>query len=1163
VSPATGLRDGTLVTVTVTGLGPQAFVQAFQCGPGTGPIGEDCDFSDSAFAEADRGTATLTLAVDAVLHPFTGDDDEPGPAAVDCRRPEGCTLAIDVFDFTGPGQTLRRSLAFDPDAPLAPPPTVAVTPATGLRDMQAVTARVSGLVWSTFGTVVQCTADPVDADDCDEDVTRQAQVTNGAFTVSIPASARIHTARRGLVDCRQAGACVLAATPDPLRAPEKVGTTPLAFDPDAPLVLPTLTIAPATGLVDGQSVTATGRGFTGDEFVTLYECGPLAGGEHCRRLADIFPPPGGGFTQRITLDAQLFSGGQSVDCRRAATPCALVASAGSPQSAHAARAPLAFLPDGPLRPGPELTVTPSTDLPGEATVTAKGVHFAPQSSLDLEVCAIGDPGRCDPQADQFILPDSTGTFSVQVSVAATFTDFADRTVDCRTVPGCAVIVTDFSNDRQVSVPLTFAPATAGVRYLDPVFDDVEVTRDVVYRQARAADGTRVDLTLDIYEPAGDTAAQRPAVVWLPGGWFAADPSDTAGSYARDLARRGYVVITADYRLRPGLRCCPTDDAVGVTQALLDAYDDARAAVAWVRDHAADHRVDPRAIVAGGSDAGAATALDLAHLPGQMGKARGTTVAAAVGVAGVDLGRPDAGEAPVLALHAVESTIAPLHLSQWACARSRKLGVPCQAVGYSGFFFDDLARERQRDIVRRSVRFLANNALTELGYVGPLAVPPSPPAPPASGGGAGGDGPSVPAGTDVLVGGATTPQALARSLAPPAQAPAPAPGESAAPPMTLASDTSSAAAAARTGVAVAALVAVAAAVLWARRRDDRGAGGLPGAGALAIAAVAILGIGALGTVGALTFERWSPWPGDRDGGEEAADPAGVHDMSGMDHDRTPMDHGHDGGSAAEHGHPGTEDHGHTGAHTAGLHGTSGGDHDHGAGGTGEHGHGTGGGTGGTGAHGHGTGGAGEHGHETGGHGNGGSHGHPGDPNHPHPPADPNAFPSNWTKAQVAFAKNLIAATERSLPKYRNPGVLPLVGYVWILDGTGVNRYQHWININRITDTHILDSQSPEALVFRNAPTGPVLEAAMYILPVGYTLDTVPRDIEFLPGWHVHDNLCFDGNFRVVALAENGTCARGILFITPPMVHVWLVDTRCGRFAGVDEHGLQCTPHEHDH
>jgi hypothetical protein len=29
----------------------------------------------------------------------------------------------------------------------------------------------------------------------------------------------------------------------------------------------------------------------------------------------------------------------------------------------------------------------------------------------------------------------------------------------------------------------------------------------------------------------------------------------------------------------------------------------------------------------------------------------------------------------------------------------------------------------------------------------------------------------------------------------------------------------------------------------------------------------------------------------------------------------------------------------------------------------------------------------------------------------------------------------------------------------------------------------------------------------------------------------------------------------------MVHVWIVDTRCGRFAGVDENGLQCHEHEH--
>jgi len=30
----------------------------------------------------------------------------------------------------------------------------------------------------------------------------------------------------------------------------------------------------------------------------------------------------------------------------------------------------------------------------------------------------------------------------------------------------------------------------------------------------------------------------------------------------------------------------------------------------------------------------------------------------------------------------------------------------------------------------------------------------------------------------------------------------------------------------------------------------------------------------------------------------------------------------------------------------------------------------------------------------------------------------------------------------------------------------------------------------------------------------------------------------------------------------MLHIWIVDTPCGRFAGVDENGLQCEPHQHE-
>ena len=175
--------------------------------------------------------------------------------------------------------------------------------------------------------------------------------------------------------------------------------------------------------------------------------------------------------------------------------------------------------------------------------------------------------------------------------------------------------------------------------------------------------------------------------------------------------------------------------------------------------------------------------------------------------------------------------------------------------------------------------------------------------------------------------------------------------------------------------------------------------------------------------------------------------------------------------------------------------------------------------------------------------------PGDP-------PPDGFDPTWTPEQVAYARALIDDTETQLARYSNPGVLPLLGYQWIFDGKRPGEYQHWIHLSRIIDQRTLDPAFPESLVFRNASGGPVLEAAMYMLNVGYTMANIPPDIAWLPGWHVHENLCFVGNFELVGVTVSSRCERGNVIITPPMVHVWTVDTRCGRFAGVDEHGLQC-------
>jgi acetyl esterase/lipase len=134
-------------------------------------------------------------------------------------------------------------------------------------------------------------------------------------------------------------------------------------------------------------------------------------------------------------------------------------------------------------------------------------------------------------------------------------------------------------------------------------------RDVVYR---TVDGRR--LSLDVYSPPGGTAGEsgpRPAILAVHGGsWIGGskrlyrpslkDPHPTAVR----LAKAGYVVVAADYRLaRPGVPGWPA------------ALDDLREAVRWIRRHAPDLGVDPARIAALGQSAGAHLAAMLGTSPG--------------------------------------------------------------------------------------------------------------------------------------------------------------------------------------------------------------------------------------------------------------------------------------------------------------------------------------------------------------------------------------------------------------------------------------------------------------------------------------------------------------------------------------------------------------------
>jgi acetyl esterase/lipase len=209
-------------------------------------------------------------------------------------------------------------------------------------------------------------------------------------------------------------------------------------------------------------------------------------------------------------------------------------------------------------------------------------------------------------------------------------------------------------------PQTSPPGAAPLRYRDPVFTDVTVTKDVHYGSAVNLSGQTVDLFLDVYRPSGDSVTARPAIVWVHGGSFCCG-TKTSGEIvdeATTFSKLGYVNAAISYRLAsPG---CSGNQS-NCIQAIQQATADAQSAVRWLREHAATYGIDPERIAIGGSSAGAITALNVGYSTSEDPSAR---VRAAVSISGAQLvaGTISAGDAPALDFHC---TTDPLVNYTWA------------------------------------------------------------------------------------------------------------------------------------------------------------------------------------------------------------------------------------------------------------------------------------------------------------------------------------------------------------------------------------------------------------------------------------------------------------------------------------------------------------------
>lgn len=124
-----------------------------------------------------------------------------------------------------------------------------------------------------------------------------------------------------------------------------------------------------------------------------------------------------------------------------------------------------------------------------------------------------------------------------------------------------------------------------------------------------------DLRLSIIYPVNQKSAQPlPAIVFFFGGGWKQGSVHQFEPHSRYLASRGMIAIVADYRV---------ESRQGTTP--VEAVQDAKSAMRYVRKNAVRLGIDPDQLVAGGGSAGGHLALATAMLPGLNELGEDTTV----------------------------------------------------------------------------------------------------------------------------------------------------------------------------------------------------------------------------------------------------------------------------------------------------------------------------------------------------------------------------------------------------------------------------------------------------------------------------------------------------------------------------------------------------------
>lgn len=151
----------------------------------------------------------------------------------------------------------------------------------------------------------------------------------------------------------------------------------------------------------------------------------------------------------------------------------------------------------------------------------------------------------------------------------------------------------------------------GKRFVNEVFGKTKVST-VTYGRNASVLGDSLNLNMDIYEPDGDNAEARPALVLAFGGAYVFGDRSQLSDLGHYFARHGYVTACIDYRIWP-VFVLGFPDSAAIIDVAMKAMSDMKASIRFLRSQADKYKLDTNLIFGGGISAGAITTIQCAYL----------------------------------------------------------------------------------------------------------------------------------------------------------------------------------------------------------------------------------------------------------------------------------------------------------------------------------------------------------------------------------------------------------------------------------------------------------------------------------------------------------------------------------------------------------------------